>query len=839
MASLNLNQIEEKLNNEFAGEGRRLVFWYDDKADFADEVDNLQLKNAKVYHLTQTNQFRTKVLLEREDTQSNYLLYAPFAKPEVYCNHLEDTLLYSKRFYADRISLICADLGIDEAFKPVLEKYSKYFAAKERVERFYSLGVDSYDEKTIELALLCCICKTRVLSFEEVLSKILLVEDEDNNPYLEEMTKYNLQEAFWQQCRDSFGYALTDKALDKLLLSLFVTYADKYIAGKIPASWEPFMCNKQGSVVVFLDSFMNNVQCRDRYAALASYAAGKLQAETALTSLGAEAVVQLDAFIDCDKVIIQWLVEHLLLEDLSACLDGKSIKEICELRSKMHFADKTRAQYALCASAYELIRNVRYQPEQGFNNILEKYLHEDWQVDYWYRQFYTAYDSLKNASGFGKLQQLIENIYSNIYLGKLLPAWNEDAVQAAAQKQAPLQRDFYSRYIKNERDRIVVIISDALRYEVAKQLEQKLQHEERCKEEKLEVQLALPPSYTALGMAALLPHEQLAMDEGCRVLVDGHRCASLDEREKLLQAANSASLCLQFDELKKMKRDELRSAFANKQVVYIYHNQIDARGDAAKTEDEVFVACQEAVDELYTMLCRLPVSASIVKFIVTADHGFIYQRHAVSENEKIPVNGNNAMVNHRFVIGEAPQGNGAGAISLGTVLANDDARYVSYPRGAQIFKTAGGGTSYVHGGSSPQEMVVPVLCVKMDRGHVETKQAEIKLHTLLKKITSKDVNLIFVQTEPVSETVKAASYKLSFVDRNNKPVSNECLLTADSADSDVSQRMVTARFSFINTEYDSHASYYLVMKDADTDIERLRQEFVIDMPFMGNFGFDF
>ena len=211
MASLNLNQIEEKLNNEFAGEGRRLVFWYDDKANFADEVDNLQLKNAKIYHLTPTNQFRTKVLLEREDTQSNYLLYAPFAKPEVYCNHLEDTLWSPKRFYADRISLICADLGIDEAVKPVLEKYSKYFAAKERVERFYSLGVDSYDEKTIELALLCCICKTRVLSFEEALSKILLVEDEDNNPYLEEMAKYNLQEAFWQQCRQRQLWLCADR----------------------------------------------------------------------------------------------------------------------------------------------------------------------------------------------------------------------------------------------------------------------------------------------------------------------------------------------------------------------------------------------------------------------------------------------------------------------------------------------------------------------------------------------------------------------------------------------------------------------------------------------------
>ena len=36
MAELNLSQIEEKLNSEFRGEGRRLVFWYDDKGDFAD-----------------------------------------------------------------------------------------------------------------------------------------------------------------------------------------------------------------------------------------------------------------------------------------------------------------------------------------------------------------------------------------------------------------------------------------------------------------------------------------------------------------------------------------------------------------------------------------------------------------------------------------------------------------------------------------------------------------------------------------------------------------------------------------------------------------------------------
>lgn len=34
MAELNLKQIVDRLNAEFAGGTRKLVFWYDDKAEF-------------------------------------------------------------------------------------------------------------------------------------------------------------------------------------------------------------------------------------------------------------------------------------------------------------------------------------------------------------------------------------------------------------------------------------------------------------------------------------------------------------------------------------------------------------------------------------------------------------------------------------------------------------------------------------------------------------------------------------------------------------------------------------------------------------------------------------
>ena len=82
MAELNLKQIIDRLNNEFTGDNRKLVFWYDDKGEFAEDMDSVVLDNAKIYRLEPDNQFYTKRFLEREDTTTNYLIYATFPKPD-------------------------------------------------------------------------------------------------------------------------------------------------------------------------------------------------------------------------------------------------------------------------------------------------------------------------------------------------------------------------------------------------------------------------------------------------------------------------------------------------------------------------------------------------------------------------------------------------------------------------------------------------------------------------------------------------------------------------------------------------------------------------------------
>ena len=84
------------------------------------------------------------------------------------------------------------------------------------------------------------------------------------------------------------------------------------------------------------------------------------------------------------------------------------------------------------------------------------------------------------------------------------------------------------------------------------------------------------------------------------------------------------------------------------------------------------------------------------------------------------------------------------------------ARWCPIQSAAMSFKVAGGGANYVHGGSSPQEMLVPVLEFKMERGHMETKNAEIALVSIVHKITNLITSMDFIQSDAVSDTVKAA-----------------------------------------------------------------------------------
>ena len=839
MAELSLKQITDKLNSEFAGEGRKLIFWYDDNAEFEEDINTLELEGAKVYILKRDNQFETKYFLERVDRETNYLLYAPFSRPDVRDNHLEDILLYSKEFFADRASLLIVDLGIDSSLKPYIQKYIKFFGSKDRTKKFYDLEIEHFSKEVIEVGIMSVLSKTKVASFEEVVRTLLTEDSFEENKILEEFRKYDLNQPFWQLCEVYFGYSDPSPTIEKLVMTMFVTYTDRYLKGEIPKEWEGFISYKSGNIIAFMNNLMNSVLYKDRYDEISEEISRSLNAPSSLKNLKVESLLEVDNFKIVDLLILNWINDRLLSEDTGARLDNMNIEEICIHRLKKHFGSEFSLEYNLLENAYHLINASKYTSLDGASNIFKEYISKDFKIDNTYRRFYYSYDKLEDASSFEKLKDLIEAIYTNVYLGKLLPKWNETINSKELVDSVKLQRNFFKDNVKNSKDKLVVIISDALRYETGNSLYKKVKEDPKSTV-KLDALLGVLPSYTRLGMAALLPHQNLEITDDYKVLVDGCPCDDLKQREAILKKHIPNSRCVQYDDIKSMKRDDLREIFTGMEVVYVYHNQIDARGDKLNTENEVFDACEEAIEEIYSLIRRLSTTANTQHFMVTADHGFLYKRDKIVESDKIGgASSKDVFINRRFIISDSPVvEDGVAYTSLGWILGNDDNKVVSYPISSNVFKVSGGGQNFVHGGSSPQELIVPLLDIKMEKGYVETNPAQITLVGMIQKITNLITSLDFFQSEPISDVVKTTVYKIYFISETGEKISNENIYVADKKDKEGSKRIFRLRFNLKNKQYDRSTKYYLVAYDEKNNLETMRHEVTIDMAFANDFGFN-
>lgn len=840
MTELNLKQITDKLNSEFTGEVRKLVFWYDANAEFVDDVDTMDLVNAKVLHLEPDNQFYTKYFLECVDTTTNYLVYAPFAKPAIRENHLADTIKYSKEFFADRASLLTLDLGIDERYKPVIQHYIKFFGEKKRTQAFYDLELDTFNRNTIEIALMSVLCKCKTPSYEEVLRTVLTDAGFKDNPYLAEFKKYDLLDAFWRQAQDVFGYADENPTLEKFTMTMFVTYVAKVIPADMPVAWKPFISFKSGNVIAFIDNLMNSYIYGDRFDEISKMVYDSLKADAEFGKFPVEALVSCGIFAGIDELLIEWATERLELEDVAAKLGDTSIPQLTKQRRQGHFGKRYANEYFVLQNAWSIISGSQYAPSANLNEMVKNYTSELYKMDCYYRYFYYYLDKLEDVTRFDKLKELVENIYANEYLAKVCTNWNDLFSTEWESLQITKQPDFFSRNVNYAKDQLVVIISDALRYEVGMTLLEKLQADEKCTAT-MKTMASMLPSITQYGMAALLPHRILELTEDYSVLVDGQKTDTLEQRQAILQKYKTASRCVQYDDIKNLSVTDLRSIFTRQDVVYIYHNQIDARGDKLNTENEVFNACTEAVDELSALIRRLTTSANRSRFIVTADHGFIYRRNKLSESDKIgSVSGTADVLSRRYLLStEAVVTEGVAATELGAMMQNKDERMVSYPVGADIFKASGSGLNYVHGGCSPQEMLVPLIEVKTEKGYKETTTAQIALVSLTSKITNLITSLDFVQTDAVSDVVKETTYRIYFVDDNDEKISNEHLYVADKKDKDTVKRVFRLRFSFKNKKYSKNQKYYLVAYDDNNSLEVLRHEIVMDIAFADDFGFGF
>ena len=391
-----------------------------------------------------------------------------------------------------------------------------------------------------------------------------------------------------------------------------------------------------------------------------------------------------------------------------------------------------------------------------------------------------------------------------------------------------------------------MIISDALRYEVASELSERIVRNTKGTAE-LESMQAVFPSITKFGMAALLPGKSISVNDSMDVLVDGNPTRSTVERNAILNATPKASVAIQYNDLLNMKKDERRELVAGKDVIYIYHNSIDAIGDKAPTESKVFDACETAIQELSGILRIIVNELSGTNIFITADHGFLYTYKPLNESDKIgrTFSGNVYELGRRYAL-TAPD------TTADFLLPVNLERELDAPSGASLaikgyapqdtirMKVQGGGENYVHGGISLQELVVPVISFKnlrfTSKKYVEVSNAELKLLSESRKVSNLLFSLDFYQRQPVGEKIQPCTYYIYMTDDEGVVISDRQTVIADRTSTNASERVFRVRLNLKAGAYDKNKIYRLVIAN-DTDVPE-EAEFHIDIAFADDFGFD-
>ena len=452
---------------------------------------------------------------------------------------------------------------------------------------------------------------------------------------------------------------------------------------------------------------------------------------------------------------------------------------------------------------------------------------------------YFFFDNIENRDLFIDLKNKVENIYVNNFMRELSIKWSDmiESMSRYDSSRMILQNNFYKEFIKpykDKKDRIIVIISDAFRYECAKELNEKLK--QFASKSDITYMQGLVPSYTKLGMASLLPNKELSrVSDSDDILVDGKESSSIKSRELLLQKENLHSIAIKYEDLYEITKSEWKKLFSGKKIVYIYHDIIDKVGE--HNEDEVFTACDKAINELERLVKDLHTTFSGINAFITADHGFFYKRGKIENFEKTSKTTNSSKQKTRYSYSDNIV-NEEGILSISLdYLFGENSGYVNIPKGNIIFARQGSGINYVHGGILPQEIIIPVIDFKSTRTTEESKKVGITYSGLSTKITNAITYLEFLQDSNVDENNKLCRYLLHFEDKDGNRISDECTIIANYENTEVKDRFFREKFVFKNIKYDKNEPYYLVIIDEETGIIKDKIKFYIDIVIANNFDF--
>ncbi|MDQ0291491.1 BREX-1 system phosphatase PglZ type A [Oligosphaera ethanolica] len=779
----------------------RIVFWYDAKQELRDDFEALQLLGVEKLELI-NNEYGVKYKILREQPEQKFLLYSEGPQPADLDNWLLDVQLAHGEFRTDLVALWLSELELGLEFTDVVQTHAPFFEAGKRKDALKKLQKTDDTAGQIRLKMLA-VCTGSEPRMDAVVENLLQELADGRDEKIKLIGRCSLDGFLWEQMTRCYGYKSDEPGIRDFVVSLFkYCYLKNFQSSSICVDQCSSGVPKMSSdAQVFLKRWKDSRQFEGAFETLSGECAEVLGIEQDLAKRDFRELIELDYFRLIDQKIISDLVRAVATRTASSGDVAIWVRQ----RRQGHWYREYRHLYAAvdyAAKFTHALGEAKLEMESLAEGV-QLYCRSWYRLDQLYRKFTYHMRMSGQASLMASLTDQVEKLYANNYLLKLGDRF-QTFVDAASKWEAfPVrkQKEFFEHWVQpflNKNNKVCVIISDAMRYEIGDELLSLIRQEDRYSAE-LEPALSMLPSYTQLGMAALLPNKELAIadNETGTVLVDGQSSQGTANRIKILgQAISQRATACKADELMTMKGDDCRALVRDHDVIYVYHNRIDATGDKRESEERVFEAVEETLQELIRLIKKL-TGANANNVLVTSDHGFIYQNRAIDESDFSGGDAEGDQIlfrDRRFVLGKGLAETSSLRKFTPEQLGLAGEVEVQIPKSINRLRLKGSGSRFVHGGASLQEVVIPVLKINKKRQSDVTAVEVDILRGANSVISSGQLAVTMYQAGPVTDKIQPRVLRAGIYTEAGDLISDSHDLTFDQRSDNPREREQLVRF---------------------------------------------
>ena len=799
--------LKEKIEKYFQQfSGLRVLFFFDEKQEFGDEVDQLDLEGIRVVRWNNNN-FFLKTKLHGEWAPEKVFLYFPHAAPgnreDYHAFPLLGLLVANKELSLDDVGRFMDEFHLQRHHKSLVGRFMgelKYSGVQNVLQPV--LRPEAFEEKRLVQGLVSAFLNfSNIMPWSVLLGKMLTLVlpglEEELGRFQRKIQENDLLDVIAARAKDYFGQALKNLSKESLAHLLQCIYYNQ-ITQTIPRapSNDPYreLKIKTADTLVFFNQFLQDVDRKPRV---------KERLDEALAMVGNDirGVKLIETYgpdAEFARFANDMLWEIMVLEQQNLSISpAASIKrmEQLSLQSEMPAVITDSLQFMIqAARMFERINAIPTYILNTPDAYISAYV-EDWMlIDMAYRRAIKTYrnSDLTDVPSSLQLESVAEEL--NGRYERHVDEMNREWLRCLhhfgfdyGKVSAPKQYDFYRTEVAPYDQKVVVIISDALRYEVAADLLGAM-HGDPKNTADIRYQLASIPSKTSIGMAQLLPHRELHFNNG-NIKADGASTEGAPNRLQILANFKEDAVALAYSDLQGTGREALREIFKNK-VVYIYHDVIDSRGDKRTSERQAFNAVEDAISELKKLVKSLHATYNVAKVLITADHGFLYNDREIEEKDKENMPHKDALFTHnRYVISTEDTAPEMGYLfPLGATTRFRDELYVTIPQSVNRYKKQGVGHQFVHGGGSLQELVVPIIESSRERQEITRKVKPILVYRGSLRIVSSILRTDLLQENKVSRFEKEVTLSVGLY-KGTGLVSNEQVIVMNAAEDAPSERM--------------------------------------------------